>query len=81
MKSCNVIDCELERISFLCTTLDGCSFGRVNAHGIRHLDTAKITQGGATEEEVKQNREAVLTALRPQQGERRETTVKERGRR
>ncbi len=81
MKSCNVIDCELERISFLCTTLDGCFFGRVAARGIRNLHTATITQGGATEEEVKRNREAVLAALRPQQGERRETTIKERGRR
>jgi len=79
MKSCNVIDCELERINFLCATLDGCSFGRVNAKIIRHLDTAKITQSGATSEEVKHNREAILAALRPQQGERRETPGKGRG--
>ncbi len=79
MKSCNVIDCELERISFLCTKLDGCSFGRVNAHGIRYLDTAKITQGGATDSEVKRNREAILAALRPEQGMRQELPAKKRG--
>ena len=65
MKSCHTIDCDLENISFLHTTLDGCSFGRVTAHGISNLHTATITQGGATEEEVEQNRKAIFSALRP----------------
>ena len=65
MKSCHTIDCDLENISFLHTTLDGCSFGRVNAHGTSNLHTATITQGGATNEEVEQNRKAIFSALRP----------------
>ena len=59
-------------------TLDGCFYGRVAAHGIRHLHTAAITQGGATGEEVKRNREAIFAALRPQQGERKESPEKRR---
>lgn len=79
MKSCNVIDCKLNRVGFLCATLDGCSFGRVTARDIRYLDTAMITQGGATHEEVARNREAIYSALRPQQGGRRELPAKKRG--
>ncbi len=79
LKSCNTIDCGLNRVSFLCTTLDDCCYGRVTAHGIRCLHTANITQGGATHEEVKRNREAIYSALRPQQGERRELPAKKRG--
>ena len=79
MKSCNTIDCEMDSVGFLNTTLDGCFFGRVAARGIKHLHTATITQGGATEGEVKHNREAIFTALRPQQGERREIPGKKRG--
>ena len=79
LKSCNTIDCKLDSVGFLNTTLDGCFYGRVAAQGIRHLHTATITQGGATEGEVKHNRESILAALRPQQGERRETPAKKRG--
>ena len=79
LKSCNTVDCELEGVGFLNTTLDGCFFGRVAAHGIRHLHTATITQGGATDGEVKRNREAIFAALRPEQGERREAQTKGRG--
>lgn len=79
LKSCNTVDCKLDGVGFLSATLDGCFFGRVAAQGIRHLHTATITQGGATSEEVKRNREAILAALRPQQGERRETPAKKRG--
>ena len=79
LKSCNTVDCELDGVGFLNATLDGCFFGRVAAQGIRHLHTATITQGGATDEEVKHNREAILSALRPQQGEKRETPAKKRG--
>ena len=79
LKSCNTVDCELDGVGFLNATLDGCFFGRVAAHGIRNLHTATITQGGATDKEVKYNREAILAALRPQQGERREAPAKKRG--
>lgn len=79
LKSCNTVDCGLEGVGFLNATLDDCFFGRVAARSIRHLHTATITQGGATSEEVKHNREAILAALRPQQGQRRETPGKGRG--
>jgi len=80
LKSCNIVDCGLASIGFLNATLDNCSFGRVAAYDIRNLHTATITQGGATDEEVKHNREAVLAALRPLQGVRREQPVQRRGR-
>ena len=79
LKSCNIVDCGLEGVGFLNATLDGCFFGRVAVHGIRHLHTATITQGGATEGEVQRSREAILAALRPRQEERRETQAKRRG--
>lgn len=63
MKNCNTIDCTLCGINYSGATLDGCTFGRVIAGGIRNLDGATITQGGATEEECAQNREAVYRAL------------------
>lgn len=79
LKSCNTVDCELEGVGFLNAALDGCFFGRVAAHGIRHLHTATITQGGATDGEVKRNREAIFAALRPEQGARQELPTKKRG--
>lgn len=79
LKSCNTVDCGLEGIGFLNATLDGCFFGRVAAQGIRNLHTATITQGGATSEEVKHNREAIYSALRPQQAGRRDLSAKKRG--
>ena len=79
LKSCNTVDCELDGVGFLNATLDGCFFGRVAAHGIRGLHTATITQGGATDSEVKHNRESIFAALRPEQGERREAQAKGRG--
>lgn len=63
LKSCNTIDCTLDSINYLTATLDGCSFGRVTASDIRHLDTAAITQGGATQEECRRNRDAIFHAL------------------
>ena len=69
----------MDGVGFLNATLDGCFFGRVAAHGIRNLHTATITQGGATDKEVKYNREAILATLRPQQGERREAPAKKWG--
>lgn len=76
---CNFIDCKLEDVGFLKAKLDGSFFGRVDAHNIRNLHTATITQSGATDEEVTHNREAILAALRPQPGERREAPEKKRG--
>ena len=81
MKSCGMTDCTLDHLDFLCATLDGCSFNRVIARDIRHLRTAAITQGGATAEEVKRNREAIFSSLRPEQGARQELTAKRRCRR
>ena len=63
LKSCNTIDCTLDSINYLIATLDDCSFGRVTASDIRHLDTAAITQGGATQEECRRNRDAIFRAL------------------
>ena len=80
LKSCNTIDCGLDGVGYLNATLDGCFFTRVAAQGIRNLHTAAITQGGATEGEAQRNREAVLAALRPQDGEQREKLPKKRGR-
>jgi len=77
MKSCSMTDCELNGISFLNAALDGCSFGRVKAHNIRNLHTAAITQGGATDEEAKHNREEIFSALRPEHNQR---TITSKGR-
>lgn len=79
LKSCNTVDCGLDGVGYLNATLDGCFFTRVAAQGIRNLHTAAITQGGATKEETQRNREAVLAALLPPHGERRESPAKRRG--
>ncbi len=63
LKDCNTIDCALDNINYLNATLDGCSLGRVTASSIYNLDSATITQGGATSEECHRNREAVFQAL------------------
>ena len=60
----NILDkFHLDSINYLIATLDDCSFGRVTASDIRHLDTAAITQGGATQEECRRNRDAIFQAL------------------
>lgn len=63
LKSCSTIDCTMDSINYSGAVLDGCSFGRVTAGTIRNLDGATITQGGASEEECRQNREAIYHAL------------------
>ncbi len=63
LKSCNTIDCTLDHINYLTAKLDGCSFGRVTASKIRNLSSATITQGGATAEECRRNRENIFQAL------------------
>lgn len=65
MKSCNTIDCVMEHISFSGAKLDGCSYDRVTPSDIRFLSNTIITEGGATEEECRRNRDAILQALLP----------------
>lgn len=64
---CNFLDCTLDSVNFLTATLDGCSVGRCQAHNIRCLDQAEITMGGATAEECRANRAAILRALGAQE--------------
>ena len=52
LKNCLTVDCTMDRVDFLCATLDGSSYGRIAASGIQNLPSATITQGGATHEEV-----------------------------
>lgn len=61
-KHCSTTDCTMDNVDYAGSTLDGCTFSRITAGTIR-LDWATITQGGATEEECRQNREAIYKAL------------------
>lgn len=65
LKSCSALDCIMDRVRFNDSTLDGCSFDRVKACGIRDLHTCEITQSGATDEECRRNRETIYKALSP----------------
>lgn len=62
LKTCSTIDCTMDGVDYAGATLDGCTFNRITAGSIR-LDYTTITQGGATEEECRQNRAAVYRAL------------------
>lgn len=66
LNRCRMLDCLMTGATFAESTLDGCSFDRVRANRIRGLHTATITQGGATEDECRRNREAIYKALRPE---------------
>ena len=55
----NTIDCALDKVRFHNSTLDNCCFRRVHVRGIRGLHTCTITKSGGTEEECRQNREAI----------------------
>ena len=79
LKSCNTVDCELDGVGFLNAALDGCFFGRVSARNIRNLNTAAITQGGATKEEADRSRDSVLTALLPWRAAQQGVPEKKRG--
>ena len=57
------LDSDLDIVDFQGATLDGTSFGRINASYILNLRHAAITQGGATQEEVQQLRSSVFKAL------------------
>lgn len=70
MKNCSALDCVMEGVRFTGSKLDGCSFTRVNASGTRDLQTAVITQGGATEAECARNRAAIFKALGAEDPER-----------
>ena len=66
MRRCNITDCTVTRLDFLGAALDRCSFGRISRgtnSTVLHLDTAAITQGGATAEECARNRAAIFQAL------------------
>lgn len=63
LKACNTIDCTMNRVNFQSTILDGCSYGRIQAEGIRNFHTATITQGGATGDECHRNRASIFQAL------------------
>lgn len=63
LKSCLTVDCTMEGIDFFHAKLDGCTYGRIRAADIMNLPYAKITQGGATEEECARNRAAIFKAL------------------
>ena len=79
LKSCNTVDCELDGVGFLNAALDGCFFGRVSARNIRNLNTAAITQGGATKEKADRSRDSVLTALLPWRAAQQGVPEKKRG--
>ena len=61
-KHCSTTDCTMDNVDYAGATLDGCFFEQITAGTIR-LDWATITQGGAIEEERRQNREAIYKAL------------------
>jgi hypothetical protein len=65
LKSCLTLDSTMDRIDFRGATLDGSSFGRITASRIFNLYSATITQGGATQEEVKNLQQSVFRALQP----------------
>lgn len=62
MKCCNTTDCTMDNVDYAGATMDSCGFSRITA-GTICLDWTSITQAGATEEECRQNREAVYQAL------------------
>lgn len=62
LKNCRTTDCTMDNVDYSGSTLDGCTFDRITAGSIC-LDWTTITQGGATAEECRQNREAIYQAL------------------
>ena len=79
LKSCNTTDCTMLNVGFTNATLDGCRYDRVQAFLTGGLHTATITQGGATDKEVEQNRKAIFAALRPESQGARPMPPKTRG--
>ena len=66
MRQCNTVDCSMEEINFYNTVLNSSAYIRVCAKNIRRLYTANITAGGATEQEVKWQRQSIFRALAPE---------------
>ena len=66
MTRCNTVDCSVGRLNFNGARLDGCTYGRITRlpnSRIEGLEDASITMGGATQEEVRYNRNAIFHAL------------------
>ena len=64
MIRCNTVDCSVGRLNFNGARLDGCTYGRITRlpnSRIEGLEDASITMGGATQEEVRYNRNAIST--------------------
>lgn len=63
MTRCNTVDCSVGRLNFNGARLDGCTYGRITRlpnSRIEGLEDASITMGGATQEEVRYNRNAIF---------------------
>ena len=72
MTRCNTVDCSVGRLNFNGACLDGCTYGRITRlpnSRIEGLEDASITMGGATQEEVRYNRNAIFHALGEQDPE------------
>ena len=72
MTRCNTVDCSVGRLNFNGARLDGCTYGRITRlpnSRIEGLEDASITMGGATQEEVRYNRNAIFHALGEQDPE------------
>ena len=63
MKACSTLYCSLDQIKFTDAVLDGCSYGRVSVKYVWDLDSATITQGGATQEECQRFKYSTLQVL------------------
>ncbi len=63
LKNCLTLDCAMDRVDFQEAMLDGASYGRIAAANIQNLPSATITQGGATQEEVRQLRADIFREL------------------
>ena len=73
MTRCNTVDCSVGRLNFNGARLDGCTYGRITRlpnSRIEGLEDASITMSGATQEEVRYNRNAIFHALGEQDPER-----------
>lgn len=59
----DLMDCAMDSVNFLLSTLDGCCAGRCQVRDTRCLDQATITQSGTTAEEARANRAAFLRVM------------------
>lgn len=66
LKNCNTMDCTIGNLNLANAILDGASYSRITrlpGSKTRHLDTATITMGGATDEEVETLKHSIFKAL------------------